>query len=325
MTPAPYALGRIVTVVITALIWWLILLVATLVFGGASRAPHVSPLTMANIGALSLLLVPFFTTHGVLINFRDALLRGRVSPPVLALGEEPVLHSPWRVSVFNMLCLGLLAATAAHAIGSRLPADTFTAGAFAWRLAPIGALLSGISAWIASGKQFTDQLRVAEPRRRFAGDLARYARLRHALPHGLVNALINGAAAFALLPDSDTLPGIVPASLLLGDTFITYCILTAVLVPTVTTHVRVDAAVGVAPTPTAGAVPMYEAVLLPFGLGFIQVLLLAPLFWLVPFRPSVELWAVYRTLMFGGYAAWLSARVAVAAVLLQSPGGAGEN
>jgi hypothetical protein len=311
---APYALGRIVTVIITALVWWVILLVTTLVFAGASQAQFVSPRAMTNIAALTLLLVPFFTTHGVLINFRDAMLRGRVRPPETTPSNELRARSPWRVALVSSLLLGSPAAVAAYLLGSRLPNATFTAGAFALRLAPIAALLGGVSAWFASGKPLVHELRVAEPHQRFAGDVSSYAVFRHALPHGVVNALINGAAAFALLPDAQSAAGNVPAKLLLGDTFITYCILTAILAPGVSTHARVDAATGVAPPMAAGSrLTMSEAVMLPLGVGLLQVALLAPLCWLSAFRPSVELWAVYRAVMFGGYAAWLSARVARAA------------
>lgn len=315
MPLAPYRLARIVTLIITACIWWLVLLVVGWVFSGGNHAEHVSPITMITLATLALLLVPFFTAHGVLTNLLDAVLRERMAPPDLPEEPNTSSRSPWRAALLYTLTVGSLGAAFGYAWASGLPADTWTPGAFAWRLSQFGVLVCLVSAWLASGGAFVHEVRVPVARRRYAGELRGYLLWRHVLPHGAINAFINGAAAFALLPGPVAPGALVAAKLVVGDTLITCIVLTALLVPAVTTHARVDGRWGIMPPSAAGApIAMSDAVLTPLltSVGFVAVA--AAVFWLSPWRLDVYQWAGYRTVIFGGYSAWLVGRVARAAL-----------
>lgn len=313
MPPAPLGLARVISTAITGAVWWLLLFGGGYVFSGGGKVPHVAAVVIANLTAISYVFIPYFVTQNVLISLLDGHLKERIS---VSEPEDPNARAenPWRTSVINALRFGLVPAVIAYVLAMRVSADTLTPGAFAVRYAWGGALLAGATAWLVGGKPFITSMRVPRDKRMFQGDPKAYLATRFVWPHGIANAIINGALAFALSPVSIADAGaLVPAQLVVGDAVITFFILTVLMVMGAKSQARVEAQWGIAPEAAANELTGPAAFLPAFFLSLGFSICLGIGFWLLKLPGlNVYAWAVFRGVAFGVYTAWLAKRVAQA-------------
>jgi hypothetical protein len=314
LPPAPYALARFVTVLITVAVWFCLLLVMGFIFSGGASVKHVSPEVMANVAAMVFVFIPFFSAQGVLTGMMDGLLQQRI---VLHATPDVALRSrnPWSVAAVLALCVGLPCAVVGHVLASGAALDTFTPGAFALKLASYGVLPCALTAWIVSGRPFLHETRVSQEHRRYDGDAMRYVWVRHVWPNALVNAVINFAVAYALTPgDLNDAQSLAPIELVVGDTLVTFLVLSALITGGVATHARVDRAWGIAPgLPSEGAGGMRRVILPKLLAGVAFTVFVGLGLWLTKQRAVAALpWAIYRGVVFGFYAGWVARDVALA-------------
>ena len=323
LPPAPYGLARVVTVLITAVVWFCVLLVLGYIFSGGANVKYVTPDVMANIVAMSFVFIPFFSTQGVLTGMMDGLLQQRFVLPDATPDAALRSRSPWLPAAVLACCLGVPAAVMGYVWASGLPAETLTPGAFAWKLASHGVLLCALTAFIVAGKPYLHEARVPESKRRFDGDAMRYVWARHVWPNTLVNLIINFAVAYALVPGSLSDPAsVAPNELVVGDTFVTCAVLCILMSAGVGTHARVDRAWGIAPLiePSTDAT-LAGAVLPKFFAGIALTIVVGVALWLSGQRGLSALsWAVYRGIVFGAYCGWLARDIALAKLRAPSPG-----
>jgi hypothetical protein len=312
MPPAPHSLARVMTTVITSAVWWLILYGAGYAFCGGSKVAHVAPAVMANITVLSYVFIPYFVTQSVLISMLDGVLKQRIIVPDAPADPNGRIDNPWRSGVINAVRFGLAPAAIGYVLAIRASADTVAPGAFASRFATGGMLMAAVVAWLVAGKPFLQAARVPRERRMFQGDPQQYLATRYAWPHGIANAIINGALAIALSPVSIADAGaLVPAPNVVVDAVITFFILTWLMVAGAKTQARVEAQWGIAPESAATDIALPTAFLPAFfaGLGFATLVGIA--FWLLGAHGmSVYSWVLFRGVVFGVYTAWVAKRVA---------------
>jgi hypothetical protein len=282
------------------------------VFAGGANVATVSPIVRANVAGLSYLFIPLFTTQGVLTGMMDALLQQRLALPEAPAAPVDHADNPWRLGLINVLRFGVPWAVLAYLVAGRDTFGALTPAGFAWRFAMAGCALCAITAWVVSGTAFTRETRVPREQRPFRGDATRYAWSRHVWPHTITNAVINCAVAFALFPLPIAQAGaLVPAQLVVGDTFITFVILIGLIAGGVSTHVRVDRLWGIAlPSDTGSATKLRPLLLRALLVSTLFTVAIGMVFWATG-TPGlgVYAWAAYRGVVFGVFPAWLARSV----------------
>jgi hypothetical protein len=315
---APHHVARIFTTVITAAVWCGILLLTgyASVGGFKKEVVHAAPVIMANVAAWGLLFIPYFATQGVLISMLDGVTKKRILAPDAIDKATAHVSNPWRLGAIHALVVGLVPAAVAYFLGIRAGVDTMTPGGFAVRYAMAGTLLCAGIAWTVAGDPFMRIARLPRELRVFQGDPKRYLSTHFAWPHGIANAIINGALAFLLSPVSFAEAGaIVPTKNVVGDLVITFLVLTWLITSGTKTQARVETQWGIAPPAAASSNAVPTAFLVAFfaGIGFSIV---AGIAFAVTKTPGLSIvsWAFFRGIVFGVYSAWLSARVAAATI-----------
>jgi hypothetical protein len=316
MPPATASAARPFTTAITSAIWWLILYGVGWAFSGGSKVVHVPAIVMANVTAMSFVFIPYFATQGVLISMLDGVLKGRILLPDAAGAGAERSENPWRLGVINALIFGVAPAAIGYFVAMNASSDALTPGAFAVRFASAGALLCAAVAWSVSGAPFLRAARVPRGQPANGGDPKPYLWQRFVWPHGVANAIINGALAFALSPVPAAQDGaVVPAAHVVVDAAITFLILTWIIASGVKTHARVEATWGVAPPAAASRDSLPTAAMTAFFASLAFCVALGAIFWLTK-APGMSVigWAVLRGVACGVYTAWLAKLAAQAVV-----------
>jgi hypothetical protein len=318
LPPATAKASRAITTLVTSAIWWLILYFTGRFFAtGGKEVAYVSPLAMANITALSFVFIPYFATHGVLISLLDRVLKEKIILPPEATPDASARPSnPWQKGVVNGLLFGLVPAAVGYYVSSNASADTITPRMFAVRYASAGALLVAIVVFVMAGAPFLRATRVPRGTPACDGDPQRYLWQYFVWPHGIGNAIINGALAYALSPVPFGQAGaVVPAAQVVIDAAITFLVLTWIIVSGVRTQARVEAQWGIAPPAAASQDTLPVAFMTAFFSSLAFAVAVGGVFWLTKVPGlSVTAWAVFRGLACGVYTAWL-AKLAAQAVI----------
>ncbi len=317
LSPAPYARARVVTTLTSSAIWFLLLYPISL-FSGGGRTEHMSALEMATASALTLLFIPYFATHSVLMGMSKGVLKGRIILPeaTQAASAQPGAENPWRLATVNAFVFGLVPAVIGYFLGMHADVHTMTRGVFAARYALAGALLCAGVTWVVSGQPFLRTIRKPREQRGFVGTPNQYLWRHFALPHGIANTIINGALAFALSPVPFAQAGaIVPSKHIVGDTVIALLLLTWLLAGAAKSQARNETLLGVAPPAAASKKSVLTASLSVLLGGFAFAIVVGLLFFLTK-APGLDVisWAIYRAIVFGVYAGWLTKVAAQAAI-----------
>lgn len=269
---------------------------------------------MAGIASLALWFAPLFTTQGVLTALMDGDMRGRFQPPRDAGRPTLSSQSPWAYALRNGMRFGVVLGLGACVLSARAATQTVTPAAFASRLALAGALLCGFTAWQVSGTFYLQEARVPRDRRGFRGTLRSYLVWRHALPQGVINAVINFAVTYAIFPAVVAGPSpVVPVAAVVRDTLFTAFLLNGIIGVGVTTHARVDSQWGIAPRLDAQSLSGFPASRAWRVVAAAVAVSLATTFavGLALHLSGVEGlgvhgWAAGRAVVFGLYPAWLA-------------------
>ena len=309
--PAPYPRVRVVTTLITSIIWGLILYLSTAFFRGG-KAEHMSPLEMANATAFTFMFIPYFATHGVLMSMFKGVLADTTVLPAGATQDPRAgvpLANPWRLATINAFLFGLPAAALGFFLWERIDPATMTRGVFAFRNALAGMLLCAVVAWVASGQPFLRTMLKPREQRAFAGTPEQYLWRYFAIPHGIANLFINALLAFVLAPGA-----IVPAGQIVIDTVIALIILTWLLTMGAKSQAHHETLLGIAPPAAASQKSTRKASLMMLLYGFGFAIAAGVVFELKVHDLDVWSWAVYRAIVFGVYAALLTKAVAQASI-----------
>jgi hypothetical protein len=315
MKPSPLVVVRAFTVVITCAVWWVILYVAGWLFAGGGKVDFVTPVVMANLTAMSYLLVPYFVTEGVQVSMLSTYMKKRILMDVREdASARPI--NPWIFSVIAMLVFGVAAAFAGKTVAGGVPADTLSPHTFAVRYAWGGTALCAIVAWIVSGPVFARQVRVPAANRPYKGSVQSYLWTRFILPHGITNLVINWALAFALSPVSISEPGaVVPNEVVIGDGVIALAVLTWIVSTGAKGLARADAEWGIAGETFAADLHMPAAFLPCFFAGIGVCIVLGIGFaWFDVNGLNVHTWAILRGIAFGVQCGWCAKRSAQASI-----------
>jgi hypothetical protein len=314
--PAPYARARIVTTLITSTIWFLILFPIS-TFSGGGRLEHMSTLEMANVVAITLMFIPYFSTHGVLMSMYNGVLKGSIVMPAstASASAEPGTENPWRLATINAFAFGLVPAGIGYFLAMSAAA-TMTRGVFAVRYALACTLLCAVVTYVVAGKPFLRTMQKPREKRGYTGTREQYLWRYFALPHGIANLIINAVLAFTLTPVPFSQPGaIVPTQHIIVDTVIALVVLTWLLASGARSQARNEALLGISPPAAASTHSVLSALSRVFLGGLAFSIAVGVVFWLTK-SPGLSIvsWAVYRGVVLGVYAGWLTKEVARAAI-----------
>jgi len=268
-----YPAARVLTVGVSAWGFFLINLLAGWLIGSALSRDILSATHARYVFALGLASTSFFAAHNAAIGPLDSYAQGRMRLPPQATGAPAAARSrnPWRV---GLLSLGVVGTTAAAISGWVVP-QVWPHGVSVLRLAlwfaGTSALLGGLIMLVQMGRPFLEQARVPLRERRFAGSYAAYLWQRHALPQGLVNAIINAWVGLAIAPVVHH-EGVrsVPASFVQHDAIGTGVLLALLIAGGAYSHARFDRRWGVIdaqPHPVP-APALRAAIILGYSSGF---------------------------------------------------------
>lgn len=185
-----------------------------------ATGPLLEPRHAQMIAVVALLAVAFFGGQSAAMSMLDAYSQGRFPLPAQGLPPASAARAlnPWRSAVRGLLGLGSVSAFAAYIALPRVWPRGLTPGSFGMLVGSIGALLAVIQVYTHSGELFLREATLPASARTFEGTHARYLWLRHALPQGLANLIINAWAAAALVPGPFFAPSAAaPLELVLSD------------------------------------------------------------------------------------------------------------
>ncbi len=318
-----YAVARAFTVVLTSVIWSVLLALVGFVFAGLITDGVLSASAAAYLMAAIFVFVPLFAAQGVQVGMIEGLAKGDfLLPPGLdgaggtTSGGPPARQgtgNPWTTGVRWALALGAPAALTAYLAAPALWPSGLTRGSFVLLLVCCGALLAAVTAYFVCGRRFLREALVPLGQRRWNGSRREYLLLRHALPNGLANAVINALVAFVVFPrptlDPATTMG---AEMVVGDTLITLLILTGAVTAGARGHARSDLRWGVVAAEPQGSAPgMGGQVLRLLGVSLALTVGQATVFYLGGIAScSLYQFAAWRAVAFGLYPAFVAYRVA---------------
>jgi hypothetical protein len=313
--PTPFKQYRVVTTVISAAIWAVMLYFGGFWIAGGSHVTHVAPIAMALGLFFNFLFIPYFATHSVLMGGLRRVLDAKVVLPDDGVDAGAQPGNAWWASAINALKYGAPPAIAAFVLAINSTSE-ISARQFAVTQAVFGALLAAVVVFAVGGRPLLQATRVPRGKSRFDSDPAAYLRTHFMIPHAFTNCVLNAAIAFLISP----VPfaggaAMVPTRNVVVDAVITFIILTWLVGSGARSQARTEGAWGIAPKSAAGSQSVLKGFLIPLfgGIGFAVAL---GVLFTVTHTAAIGIysWAAFRGIVFGAYTMWLSKSVAQAAL-----------
>jgi hypothetical protein len=178
---------------------------------------------------------------------------------------------------------------------------------FVWQFATCSAVLSGAIVALLTGKSFLAQTQVLPQRRRFVGTVSAYLWQRHALPQGLLNAVLAGVAGAAIMPATLGTPGaVISAEFVRRDMIGTLCGLGIAIAAEVYGYAQFERRWGVAPVLESSRVRLAHQIACSAIAFAVLTGLACALTGLGVHDVSVSTFLVGRTLGCGAYGGWIA-------------------
>jgi hypothetical protein len=309
---APYKVARIFTVLVSAGIWFVLLAILGFLFSSALASPLISLVNVQVMVAFTLPMAALLSAHGVLTGMLDGYTRQHFMPPEgVVERKDPKPANPWLLGLLLFPTVGVPVAVIYVLVLQFFYAESggmTPAWSAAW-LACSGWVSSAAAAFFTSGRPFLRELSVPEANRRYPGSSGAYLLLRHALPNGAANLVINAAVALAIFPHRE---GGAPAALVLGDVFIATFVISMFVIHGARTHAMGDRRWGVmAPTESETSPGALARIGVALGLAVVLLAVAALVYVAAGIGPiSLEAFLIVKALVGGfvaGLAAWLGA------------------
>jgi hypothetical protein len=334
-----FTTARAFTVALTVCMWSGILVLVGFVFSGLISRDTVSAAAAGYLMAATFIFIPLFAAQGVLLGMIEGLARGDFLLPTGLDGtrgapfapehipERPA--NPWSLGLLWSLGLGAPAALLALLAAPWLWPLGLSRAFCGLILVCCGALLAATTSFFVSGRVFLRQALIPPRNRSWTGTRGGYLCMRHALPNGLVNAIINALVAFVVFPQPSLDPNnAMDRQMMVGDTLITLMILTAAVMTGARAHARSDLRWGVVAADTERKAPgIGGQVLRLLGVSLAATASLFAVLYLGGVESCSLPWFVaWRAAAFGAYpalTAYLVARWAPGSLRMESEAAGG--